>query len=169
MALLSAFLLFILLSLLPFLLLFGNSISYLKVENSSEKISKKKYQKNNSNLHSAVCHLSQLKFKKKKNSFKNNNKKPKNQKNFSVFLISHISLANNYQDQNKRARSVTVGCRNKQCIAQNSQHNQDRDIWCFVLSAIFCNTTAYIMECHPRYMSFHQLLTMPGLSFFANC
>lgn len=96
MALLSAFLLFILLSLLPFLLLFGNSISYLKVENSSEKISKKKYQKNNSNLHSAVCHLSQLKLKKKKNSFKNNNKKPKNQKNFSVFLISHISLANNY-------------------------------------------------------------------------
>lgn len=35
-------------------------------------------------------------LKKKKNSFKNNNKKPKNQKNFSVFLISHISLANNY-------------------------------------------------------------------------
>lgn len=45
MAHLSAFLLFILLSLLPFLLFFGNSISYLKVENSSEKKSKKKKRK----------------------------------------------------------------------------------------------------------------------------
>lgn len=92
---------------------------------------------------------------------------------FQIFSISvlHRTIKDRIKEQRVTQKSAAINNMwpHWQSWSWNSQHNQDHDIWCSVLSAIFHNNTTYTMEVHPRYVSFCQLLTMPTLFFLASC